>query len=220
MSGFKNILALDTALNNCSAGIFASGKIISETKEMMQGHAEHLLPMTGRVLRQADLRYDDLYAVVTTLGPGAFTGLRIGLSTARALALALDIPLFGITTMQILALQAVKVKAEKTLVVLETKRQDFYVQAFDAKGNSISEAACLQADEIKTDGFVLVGDGVVRLTGKAASIIAPDIGMIAGLLVTNPEYFTEGAEPVYLRGADVTASKRENRIFEGSGSLK
>lgn len=216
MAHFRKILAIDTALNHCSVALDVPGKRVHETQEMMQGHAEHLMPMVERVLERAGVEYSELEAVAVTVGPGAFTGLRIGLSAARALALALEIPVYGITTTQLLALQHVRQTPKEVAVILETKRQDFYVQMFDAVGKAKSEAAALPAEDIRTDGFVLVGDGVGRFNGTKADITVPDVQLMAELLATHPSYFTEGAEPVYLRGADVTASKRQNRVFEGS----
>ena len=215
MTGFNNILAFDTALNHCGVGVFTSGQVFAESLDMVQGHAGHLLPMVERVLKKSGMGYDRLEAVAVTVGPGAFTGLRIGLSAARATALALDLPLFGITTTQLLALQHVRQKPEKIMVILETKRQDFYVQSFAANGSPLSDVAALEKDAIDFGDFTLIGDGVGRFTGQGATFTAPDIGLMAGLLASNPEYFTKGAEPVYLRPADVTASKRQNRVFEG-----
>ncbi|MGB4106276.1 MAG: tRNA (adenosine(37)-N6)-threonylcarbamoyltransferase complex dimerization subunit type 1 TsaB [Alphaproteobacteria bacterium] len=203
MTQFKNILALDTALNHCSAAVRTDGGIFSESKAMVQGHAEVLLPMAERVLAEAGIDYADLDAIAVTTGPGAFTGLRIGLSTARALALALDVPLFGITTTQLLALQSVRDNPKPVAVMLDTKRGDFYFQTFDAEGKALAAAAVMAGDEIRTEGFILASD-------------APNAGLMAELLAGRPELFSPGAEPVYLRGADVTQSKRENRVFEGA----
>ena len=69
MTGFQKILALDTALNNCGAAIYDRGKVFSESSAMMQGHAEHLLPMAERVLKKSGVAYADLEAVAVTTGP-------------------------------------------------------------------------------------------------------------------------------------------------------
>jgi tRNA threonylcarbamoyladenosine biosynthesis protein TsaB len=220
MPNFQKILALDTALNDCSAAVYDGEKVFSESSAMMQGHAEHLIPMAERVLEKSGVEYADIEAVAVTTGPGAFTGLRIGLSAARAIGLALGVPVYGITTTQVLALQAVRDNAEPVMVILDTKRSDFYVQSFDAAGKPLSEAAVMNGEAIKTDGFVLTGDGVERLAGKKAAITAIDAALMAELLATRPELFSLGAEPAYLRGADVTESKRQNRIFEGAQGLK
>lgn len=220
MTGFQKILALDTALNNCGAAIYDRGKVFSESSAMMQGHAEHLLPMAERVLKKSGVVYADLEAVAVTAGPGAFTGLRIGLSAARAIGLALGVPVYGITTMQVLALQAVRKNVKQVAIVLDTKRSDFYFQTFGAEGNPLSAPAVVSGEAIKSDGFALVGDGVERLTGEKPEITAIDAALMGELLATRPELFSLGAEPVYLRGADITESKRTNRIFEGAQGLK
>ncbi|MGB4057635.1 MAG: tRNA (adenosine(37)-N6)-threonylcarbamoyltransferase complex dimerization subunit type 1 TsaB, partial [Alphaproteobacteria bacterium] len=200
-------------LNQCGAAVYASGKSVAETREMAQGHAEHLLPLVENALEKSGIAYADLDAIAVTVGPGSFTGLRVGLSAAKALALALNIPIFGITTTQSLALQSIKKKPDPVAVILETKRQDFYVQHFDGIGRAVSEAASLPGSDIKTEGFILIGDGVGRLTGSSPGLVMPDVGLIAELLATDSGFFTEGAEPVYLRGADVTASKQQSRTF-------
>ncbi len=215
-TGFKSVLALDTALNNCSVAVYAGGKAVFESAEMMQGHAEHLLPMAERVLGKAGVKYGDIECIAATAGPGAFTGLRIGLSAARGVALALGIPLYGITTTQILALQQVKQKPAPVAVILETKRADFYVQFFDAAGRVLSEAAALPAEEIDVRGFELAGDGVERFNGQRAAITVPDMALAAASLAVSTEFFTQGAAPVYLRGADITTNKRPQRVYGGS----
>ncbi|MCE7887942.1 MAG: tRNA (adenosine(37)-N6)-threonylcarbamoyltransferase complex dimerization subunit type 1 TsaB [Alphaproteobacteria bacterium PRO2] len=220
MAQFQKILALDTALNDCSAAVYDEGKVFSESVAMMQGHAEHLIPMAERALKKSGVDYADIEAVAVTAGPGAFTGLRIGLSAARAIGLALGVPVYGITTTQILALQAVRENAEPVMVVLDTKRSDYYVQSFDAGGKPLSDASVMNGEAIKADGFVLIGDGVERLTGEKSAITAIDAALMAELLATKPELFNLGAAPAYLRGADVTESKRQNRIFEGAQGLK
>jgi tRNA threonylcarbamoyladenosine biosynthesis protein TsaB len=218
---FSKILAFDTALNFCSVAVFANGKASTEMREMAQGHAEHLVPMAERVLKDAKINYKDIEAIVTTVGPGAFTGLRIGLSTARAMALALNIPIFGITTTQILAVQQARREAKPIGVVLETKRQDFYFQAFDAKGNPTTRAAALPKDKIDIKGLTLIGDGLSRFNGENSAVTVPDMALAAELLAKGEQHwFSEGAGPVYLRDADVTESKRQNRTFSGSSVLK
>src|SRR5262249_27068835 len=130
MERFQNILAIDTALGACSAGLRVNGKHFARSEIMLSGHAERLMPMINEVMEEAGVKFPDLDTVVTTTGPGAFTGLRIGLSAAKSLGLALDIPVFGITTLQALALQysAEKKPSGPLGVILETKREDFYFQ--------------------------------------------------------------------------------------------
>ncbi|MCK5284311.1 MAG: tRNA (adenosine(37)-N6)-threonylcarbamoyltransferase complex dimerization subunit type 1 TsaB, partial [Alphaproteobacteria bacterium] len=138
MSSFRTVLALDTAMSGCSVCVYNSDKdeLVSKSKSMVRGQAEHLVPLVEEVMLDVGLDYQELDAVITTVGPGAFTGLRIGLSTARSLALALSIPIYGITTLQVLALEYVQrcdLKGQ-LVVLIETKRDDFYVQVFDKSG--------------------------------------------------------------------------------------
>lgn len=233
MNHFKTVLAVDTALNACSAGLYSGAKIMTDTTPMAQGHGEHLMGAIERVLGKAETGFRDLEAIVTTIGPGAFTGLRIGISAAKGLATALEIPLYGIATTQALASgyaarQSVK---NNIAVVIETKRHDFYIQLFDKDAVALNEAMALPAEEIPDfiDGksFVVIGDAIDRfknaMTSKWLSLdydqsyAFPDTGFIASLLATSQasgEFFSEGAEPLYLRGADVTQSKKIFRTIE------
>ena len=101
------LLAIDTALASCSACVYDStnGKILAEERELMErGHAEALPPMVARVMAASGLGYGDLNRIAVTTGPGTFTGIRIGLSFARALGLALDIAVVCVDTPTALAL--------------------------------------------------------------------------------------------------------------------
>jgi tRNA threonylcarbamoyladenosine biosynthesis protein TsaB len=148
--------------------------------------------MAERVLKKSGVAYADLEAVAVTTGPGAFTGLRIGLSAARAIGLAFGVPVYGITTMQVLALQAVRENAEQLAIVLDTKRSDFYFQTFDAEGNPLSAPAVVSGEAIKGDGFVLVGDGVERLTGEKPEITAIDAALMGNCWPQGPSCSASG----------------------------
>jgi tRNA threonylcarbamoyladenosine biosynthesis protein TsaB len=229
--GFSgNILAIDTAMGICAAGLWRArdDTRFSKSMPMPSGHAEHLIPFINDLLSQSGLTYGDIGAVVTTTGPGTFTGLRIGLSAARGLALALNIPLHGITTTQALALQyAHNHKPVKNIAaVIETKREDFYFQIFSNKGKSSSKLEAVDAtlirDILNSGDYVAIGDGLVRLnnvnmTGKAeiADLPAIDAGHMAWMLAHNSteNIFTKNVQPVYLRDADVSAPKTPPRVM-------
>src|SRR5712671_5273176 len=96
------ILAIDTALDACAAGVLDtdSGRMIAqESLAMKRGHAEALMPLIARVMKQAGIAFTSLDRVAATTGPGSFTGLRVGLSAARGIALAADKPVVGLTTL-------------------------------------------------------------------------------------------------------------------------
>jgi tRNA threonylcarbamoyladenosine biosynthesis protein TsaB len=224
MTKFSTILAIDTAMNGCGVGVLKNGVGFSEVRPMMQGQGEHLMPLVQEVMKRAGAAFEEVQAVVTTCGPGAFTGLRIGLSAAKSIALARDIPLFGITTLQALALQYAEENknAVPIAVVIETKREDFYFQIFDGAGKAIGEASALSAakaaEAIDGHKAVTIGDGVERLSKsvKLANIsekytLSDPRAMAAWLAAGKSNIFSENPEPLYLRAPDVTQPKKPQR---------
>src|SRR3974390_3845695 len=104
-----HVLAIDTAVEACAAAVLDTerGAIIAhESPEMVRGHAEALIPLIARVLDRAALRFATLDRIAVTVGPGSFTGLRVGVSAARGIALAARRPAVGITTLAAFAAPA------------------------------------------------------------------------------------------------------------------
>src|ERR1700719_982791 len=96
------ILAIDTALDACAAAVLdteAGKPIAQESLGMKRGHAEALMPLIGRVIAASGTAFASLGRIAVTTGPGSFTGLRVGLSAARGIALAANIPVVGVTTL-------------------------------------------------------------------------------------------------------------------------
>src|SRR6476660_7024856 len=96
------ILAIDTALDACSAAVLdtAAGTTVAlESQPMNRGHAEALMPLIARVIKQSGVAFTSLDRIAVTTGPGSFTGLRVGLSAARGIALAAGLPVVGVTTL-------------------------------------------------------------------------------------------------------------------------
>lgn len=240
MQKFSNILAFDTAMNGCSACFLdvATNREYFETSSMTRGQAEHLVPMISRVLQVSGRKYNEVEAIVTTVGPGAFTGLRIGISAAKSLALALDVPAFGITTLQILALQyARRNEVHGDLMVLvDTKREDFYVQIFDAHGTPVTESRAIEAADIEALAYGKVmsfaGDAVARFQSMLthpedgwsfdARPILPDTAMMARILAEegaeSPLLYRQ-LEPVYMRGPDVSTPKKPQRVIASESRI-
>ncbi|MEC8200622.1 MAG: tRNA (adenosine(37)-N6)-threonylcarbamoyltransferase complex dimerization subunit type 1 TsaB, partial [Pseudomonadota bacterium] len=156
------ILALDSATSACSVAVLQDGEIKAHSyEEMSRGQAEALVPMIADTMSTAGLAFEDLDAIGVTVGPGAFTGVRIGLSTAQFLALASGKPLIGATTLETV-LVAQGEAHEPILVALDTKRTDIYVQLFAAGGGALTAPLALEEDQISTavslNGISVVGD--------------------------------------------------------------
>jgi tRNA threonylcarbamoyladenosine biosynthesis protein TsaB len=187
------VLALDTATTACSAAVWRHGAVLAdECLCMERGHTEVLIPMVGRVLHSAALAFRDLTLVAVTVGPGAFTGLRVGLAAARGIALAADVPCIGVTTLEAIAAAVPPRERDGriVLVVLETKRGDFYAQAFSAEGVGLAAPRSVDAavlpDLVEGRDAVVAGDA-----GAAAIAELRAAGMVAEL-ASVPEYADAG----------------------------
>lgn len=214
----KPVLALDSALGGCVVAVIADGK--SHTREIETGRdqAAKLMPMVQDAVGAAGIAFADLGLIVTTTGPGSFTGLRISLSSARALGLALGLPVQGVSTFEVMV-QSCKPQGA-SLVVLESKRADFYTQAFDADYRPAGDPQCLLAADIPADRIVC-GDGIARLraeTGGAfenaieRTLLDPEILAKTGLVqFINNGQKARKPEPFYMRGADVSVSTKVQR---------
>src|SRR6478609_5780043 len=96
------ILAIDTALEACSAAVLdteAGRTIAGESIDMARGHAEALMPLIARVMSDAQIDFSELGRIAVTVGPGSFTGMRVGIAAARGLALAAGRPAVGLSTL-------------------------------------------------------------------------------------------------------------------------
>jgi tRNA threonylcarbamoyladenosine biosynthesis protein TsaB len=191
---------------------------------MARGHAERLLPMVREVAAEAGLGFDafDLFAV--TVGPGHFTGLRVGLAAAQGLALAWGRPLAGVTTLEAVAASA-PAGHVPLVVALESKRADLYVQAFIA-GRALGPPASLTPDRLSAHAWppgelALAGDGAARLqpilaaAGRYSVRVGPegpDAEAVARLAAARHGTAAGlAAEPLYLRPPDVTLPKASSR---------
>lgn len=170
------LLALDTALDASAAAVAAvdaAGRVVTraERTEMIgKGHAERLLSTIEAVLAEAGLGYGDLGRIGVTVGPGSFTGIRVGLAAARGFGLALGVPVVGVGTLD--ALAASTGPGSPLLVALDARRGEVYARLFDAEGRPVGAAFAAPA-AVAAD---LLPAGPVRLAGSGARLVAAEIG--------------------------------------------
>src|SRR5436305_4371586 len=135
------ILAIDTALDACAAAVLdtgAGGVIAQESLAMKRGHAEALMPLIARVMKQSGIAFAALDRVAATTGPGSFTGLRVGLSAARGIALAAGKPVVGVTTLTAYAAPIVSENGEHPVISAVDARHDHvYFQVLGGDGSSL-----------------------------------------------------------------------------------
>lgn len=163
-----NLLAIECATNACSAALWlddAPGP--HRHVPMRRGHGEALMPMVAEIMGEAGLGFADLQAIAVTTGPGAFTGIRIGLSAARGFALATGLPVVGVTTLEAIA-AAQDSTNHPLLVALDSKRDDIYVQLFASDGEPLSKPLSRMPDEIAA---ILPTAQTVALAGDRADMV-------------------------------------------------
>ncbi len=134
-----SILAIDTCLESCSVATGAGlgtgcARIHARSERMATGQAERLVPMIDEVMSEAGLAFQDIDRIAVTTGPGSFTGMRIGIAAARALALSLGVPVVTLSSFEVMALSPDLAEARKTgllVVTTDARRGQLYAQLFE-----------------------------------------------------------------------------------------
>jgi tRNA threonylcarbamoyladenosine biosynthesis protein TsaB len=202
-----------------------------EHRAMAHGQAEALLPMVDRAMREARLAASDLDFVAVTTGPGSFTGIRIGLAAARGIALALDVPLIGVTGFEAAAAAVCDPDPgdQFLLVALESRRADLYVQLFNPARHALGAPAAVMPEALPGivtgaaggNPLAITGDAAVRAAaalaaGGCVSVVEDGEPAAIGTLRAALRRWRRGerdnpARPLYLRSPDVTLSAGSHR---------
>ncbi|TIS56037.1 tRNA (adenosine(37)-N6)-threonylcarbamoyltransferase complex dimerization subunit type 1 TsaB [Mesorhizobium sp.] len=209
------LLAIDCVANLCAACVYdtAAGKELGRSVlDLGKGHAEHLMAVIYGALKAGATDYASLGAIAVSTGPGSFTGLRVGVSAARGLALALKIPAIGVTTLEALAAEATATfPGRAVLAALDAGREEIHAALYDETSvliygpavTTLSEAAAMAADI----SAVIAGTAAMQIAASAgrAFDIGPttataDIAVYARLAATKGA--GEKPKPLYLRSAD------------------
>ncbi len=219
------ILALDTALGACSVCVLDSGLVkplAQESIVMARGHAEALMPMMDRVVSQIPGGFESLNRVAVSVGPGSFTGIRVGIAAARAIGIACNIPVVGVSTLSALAAPLVADKLPTTIVAaIDAHHGNIYYHAMAGNGRMIVPPRLTTVREaIRTcgsDPYRFTGSGAPLLAIEAWSIglraeavgalVAPDIAYIGRLgLLSDPA--TARPTPYYLKAPDAKPQEK------------
>lgn len=214
------ILAIDTSLNATAACVYDAERgqmLAEETMTMERGHAEALLPLIDRIVA-AGGGFAGLGRVAVTIGPGSFTGIRIGVAAARAFGLACGIPVVGVSTLAALAAPLIKAGETAGIVAaIDARHGQVYAQGFGPQGQGLFEpVVCTPRAALemaRSRQLRLVGSGAAALAIEAWTLglnaepaprpPAPGIVYVARLgAMANPAQAP--ARPLYLKPADVT----------------
>lgn len=212
------VLALDSAGHQCAACVWRDGEVLAVAEERMErGQDARLVPLVLEVMAEAKVDFPDLDRIGVTRGPGSFTGLRVGLATARGFGLASAKPALGIDRFAVYREQR-KNRNNEVLVVLDSKRKELFTQLFPAEG-APHKPALLTPEEIaalagKSPNLVVCGDAREILRPQLpqsvvfADAVEPEVVTCAALAArakaNDPEYLPR---PLYLRAPDVTLKK-------------
>lgn len=190
------LLAIDTAAPRLQLALLLGEHCEVLVEDMAQGQAERIFPAIAELLRRQALAYADLTRIAVTTGPGSFTGLRIGLSAARGLGLALHVPVVGVPSL--LALSLAAPAAAPTVVLLDARREEAYFQRFSAPGLPLGAATLLPMGEARTR--IVAGDQLLETPFV-------DMARLAGFASTlDPPAFPPDA--AYVRGADAKPQEK------------
>ena len=213
------VLAIDTALEACSAAVLDTehaSVAVHESIPMVRGHAEALIPLIARVLDRARLNFSEIDRIAVTTGPGSFTGLRVGISAARGIALATGKPAVGLSTLAAYAAPFIAVDDTLPVVaVIDARHDHVYLQVFGPGGRTLVAPRIVPLRE----ALRVSATGAPRLIGTAAKMLAaawppgdraptlveqrlaPDINWVARLGAAAVETGSP-PKPLYLRAPD------------------
>jgi len=212
------VLAIDTALDACAAAVLDTnrGIVASETLTLTRGHAEAVMPLIARVMDEARIEFAGLDRIAVTTGPGSFTGLRVGISAARGIALASGKPAIGLTTLAGFAAPHIA-EDDSTAVVaaVDARHEHVYLQVFGTGGRTVVPPRIAPLREAVRAALTaparIVGSGAQLIAaswprGEPPPVLveqlgAPDIGWIArlGAAAAHP---SGPPKPLYLRAPD------------------
>ena len=215
-----NVLALDTSTSCLSVALMRDKAIISEINLAVKvGHAGMILPVIDEVMTKSGTSKGDITLIATGTGPGSFTGLRIGIATAKGLAKAIRCPLAGIPTLDIIARGALP-SSMHIMPILDAKKGEVYCALYNKDGSRLRDIMNLHPEGIATlvsEDTLFVGnacdlyrDILIKDLGKLyhegpAILWYPRASVLAGIALSLPfEDLSQDVQPLYIRASDAT----------------
>ena len=210
------LLALDTATAAVTVALHDGEQVVaSATRVDPMRHGELLAPLITEVLAGAGAVRQDLTAVAVGVGPGPFTGLRVGLVTARTLGAVLEIPVYGVCTLDVLAVAAVDAGAVDGpfLVATDARRKEVYWASYGDQGERLDGPHVSKPDQVRTDRPV-VGRGATMYPDAFPNPVGPELPDAAVLAqaLSDERVVPLDPEPLYLRRPDAATPARPKKV--------
>lgn len=208
------LLAIDTSSDACAVGLAVDGNLTARSETAGRAHAELLMGMIDQAMAEAGLAFADLDRIAVTIGPGSFTGVRVGIAAARGLALASGVPAVGVSTLAVHADAARPVAGSRpVLAVLAAGRGELYGALYDTAGSAIAPACAASAQVFAAmlqANTVLAGSGADLVIAALPMDVrppvahrdaAPSLATLCALAARLPAS-TGAPKPLYLRPPD------------------
>ena len=210
------LLAFDTATPLVTVALHDGDDVVVElTADRAMKHAEQLAPLIDQALGEAGVVRQDLTAIAVGVGPGPFTGLRVGLVTARTLAFALDLPVYGVCSLDVLAVEAVAsgAVAGDFVVATDARRKEVYLALYDAGGARLDGPLVDKPAAVATDAPA-AGPGAELYPDSFPNRVGPTVPSAGWLARADAEELVElrDPEPLYLRRPDAEAPRAPKRV--------
>ena len=202
------ILNIETSTKNCSVALFSESKLISEKSLLSEkhSHSETLTLFVEDVIKNSDYTLVDLDAISVSKGPGSYTGLRIGVSTAKGLSYSLNCPLISVSTLQSMAFYMSKKKSNYDLYcpMIDARRMEVFSSFYDKDNNQVTE---VRADIIDEDSYKKELENKVLFFGDGAN-------KCKDLLISGNAYFLDDVFPSATYMGILSLEKYNNKYFE------
>lgn len=200
------LLALDSATPLVTVALHDGSDVVAElVADHPMKHGEQLAPLISAALSSAGIVRQDLTAIGVGVGPGPFTGLRVGLVTARTLGFVLEIPIYGVCTLDVLAIEALESGAVSSdfLVATDARRKEVYLASYDHSGARV-DGPCVVRPSDAASSLPVVGEGAVLYPSSfpaACGPVRPSAGWLARVITEERAELLD-PEPLYLRRPD------------------
>ena len=205
------ILAIDTSASLCAAGVFDGERELGrEVIDIGKGHAEHLMAVIDAALERADQTYADLTRIVVAIGPGSFTGIRVGVAAARGLALALKIPAVGVSNLEAVAAEVAAAFPGRNVMAAFISAQAMQLGIYQSLATIVHDPVTMTPEATlslaQRHNAVLAGSGAAVLAAIDASLETASTAVTADLAVYARLGLTKDTArrpaPLYMREPD------------------